>query len=304
MGRDELRERVNDRAKARYGGSVISPDSLYDLLESKLVIAPAKHGRARDWSAHEYRQLLEIARLNWLGTSIHSEIRWMFWLKRRLEAEMTFNLEDRAALARRYDQNIGELFKKVRSTYPHVTDPGEDGWPARSVIRKMGPLDESLTGVVTYERQELLGLYQVIRFAEPLLSTKLVMRIAAWIAGRWKIDPGRLRGPDVKAALADAASAVSAIGRYPGTSRSIVANSILRASPENFAHARRLLDLAIRIFRRLGLGKAANSLLHPKWRLTMLAAFVHLSVLSAKNGGSRWLPEVGEIDAFERNSVV
>ena len=83
MRRSEVLARVNARASARYGIE-ISENVLYDLLESKIVSAPEKHGRARNWTRSEYRLLLEIARLRHLGISDHREICWMLWLKCRM----------------------------------------------------------------------------------------------------------------------------------------------------------------------------------------------------------------------------
>ena len=92
---------------------------------------------------------------------------------------------------------------------------------------------------------------------------------------------------------------ISGMARQADKPYSAVARSILKATPEQFVHARRLLELSGRIFRFIGLRKVAVSLLHPMWRLPMLALTVHFVCFSSR-GSANWLPTITEIDLADR----
>lgn len=300
MRRDEMLARLNACTSVRYG-TEISKDVLYDFLESKIVITPEKHGRVRNWTHSEYRQLLEIARLKSLGLSDHSEIRWMMWLKRR-DVQMGLDRKDREFLAELFDREIARLFRGINSTYPQVKNRDPTGYSARTVLSKIGSLDESLNRVVKYRDRELLGFYELLKCGNPITPDIVlppVKRIGHWLAASLKFPIRVPVGLVVRFLAPHIVPFITGIAKDPDRGISSVANSVRRATPEQFEHARKLLELSVRLFRLIGLRKVAVSLLHPTWRLPMLALTIHCTYLSSR-GRFKWLPTVTEIDLAEK----
>lgn len=301
MQRSEILAQVNGRSLARYKIK-ITDNMLGDMLESRIVAAPEKHGRTRHWSRNEYRQLLEITRLKSFGISDHAEIQWMLWVKGRNVVPMNFNDADRIILANLFDQRIARLFRGINSEYPEVKKSSPDEYPARSVLSKMGELDESLTCVVEYERRELLGFYEMLRYGNPVPNDVVfpaVKRIGTWVGNSLRFPIRVPFGIVSKLFRPHVAKFVSGMARQPDGRHSAVARSVMNATPEQFEHARQLLGLLDRLFRRMGLKRVAVSLLHPSWRLPMLAFTVHYVRLMYRQKRS-WLPSMAEIDLADR----
>src|SRR5690349_8190682 len=102
MNRSAFLQRLNARAVARYGVAPISNKMFGKWLEAKIIWAPDKHGRIRNWSPRQYRRALEIVRLKSMDIQILWEIRFQLWLKKCPGVDIEFGELEREVLIRHF----------------------------------------------------------------------------------------------------------------------------------------------------------------------------------------------------------
>ncbi|HEY1708263.1 MAG TPA: CRISPR-associated endonuclease Cas1 [Rhizomicrobium sp.] len=284
----------------------MTKEILYDLMESGLVVAPIKHGRKRNWSSREYRRLLEIVRLNSKGIEIHGEIRVLLWLKGCPDISIDFGeRRNREIIARNFRRIINEMFRGIHSTYPEVSNPGPNGWPAQSVVRKMGELDATLAPVVNYRPEELLASYRVLKIgsnSEAKILERPLAQILDWLTqlpNMARSRAAKLQSQGLEAMLSVLAGALP----REGDKESAAERAISFATADQYEMGRRHLQFLTRMFRYFGLRKVARSLLEPKWRVGMFVLLLYADFRAAK---FRWFwlaPEPGG-NGYYRSRII
>lgn len=305
MNRDAFLKRVNVRAETRYGVSEITHNVLNDWLEAKIINAPEKHGRVRDWGPKEYQRALEIVRLKYQGAEELREIRFHLWAKGLNVNFLDAQSKDRKCLLRAFIEFRNGLTKSVHSTYPHVKNPDANAWPAKSVIRNMGELDPSLAKIAKYENSELLAAYRLAKFGEVGLKDldrpieqlgKMVLNSSKFIFGNLPILLGQLSG-EIRRYVQEFGGFFERNPEF----RNSVDRTILEATPEQYEIARQIYRLLVRVFSKMGLRKVSNSLLHPKWRLTIFVLALHLTFRLSKSRQPNAALGLKELESIEAN---
>ncbi len=169
----------------------------------------------------------------------------------------------------------------------------------------MGELDSSLAKFVQYENSELLAAYRLTKFGDVDLKEldrpigqlgKLVLNSRKFIFGNLPIWSDQLNSGIRRYA--------QEFGGFFETNpefRNSVDRTILEATPEQYEIARQIYRLSIRLFSKMGLRKVSNSLLHPKWRLTIFVLALHLTFRLSKSRRPHAALGLKELEFIEAN---
>lgn len=169
MTRDELLQRINRRAKLRYGFQV-TWRALRDWVDEELMPGPTPRGRRRgkgvywDWPWSSCVRALQICCLKSRGVNTFASIRLHLWfggiempiwrVRKSLEEEM-----------RRFRKRA---FRSVSSTYDPRMKTGVSKREAHTVAKQLGELSPAFAASgVRYAAEDLVITYGATRFGEP-----------------------------------------------------------------------------------------------------------------------------------------
>jgi hypothetical protein len=278
MQRGELLVRLNRRAKARYRvAKPITSGVLDDWLEARVVTAPPKRGRRRNWTVRHYRRALEIVRLRAAGVRSLRVIRVCLFLKGYDDAAV-FDRGTRNALALEFTKLRNVIVGTIRSTYAGNSSGKDDRWRKSIVLDALGPLDEALRSYVQYAPEESLDGYLVTRFGQggkdlERAAARLTQALAGSLVGRF--------APETFAQLnwkQPVASTLlnGVLGVAGETATPTPTDSIQAASPETFHKAAQKLREIISTLRTAGAARVAWALTGSwRWRILMYVFLVH-----------------------------
>ncbi len=162
MERTYLVSRISQRAWSRY--KVRVTDVVFgDWLRDKLILAPPKKGRHREWNACHYRVALEICRLISQGVTFKGIIKWHLWIK-RVPLPKFQPTENRQTLLRNFRRLSKLATENIHSTYdPRGSDKLSD-WRATKIVRSMGCQDERLKSILPLDSSELIDARNLAQF--------------------------------------------------------------------------------------------------------------------------------------------
>ena len=278
MRREEFLVRLNSEA-SRLGVPEITDGILGDWLEAKIIAAPQKKGRIRNWSEKELEQGQQILRLLSLGVKGLGEIRFHLWLDDPNICLFNPKFDAPGILSREFLRFKNTWVGSFRSNY-WEKGATTTSFSARSVLRKMGNLDPCFEPWVRYSPEELLNLYTMLRFGsskgnlgEALAS--ICPKIENQIIGIVEQLVPEISSCVLRAAIGNIPDrAFSQVIRHFNLDE--INQTILDASKSEFLLARQCLHALIILFRWLALQKVSDSLRHPEWQTVMFAVLLHL----------------------------
>lgn len=277
MKREEFLSRLNSEA-AQLGIPQITGEILYDWLEAKIIIAPVKHGRIRDWSDKELERGRKILRLISLGVKNLGQIRFHLWLDD--QNIPFFEFGPARNLSREFLPIKNQLFGKIHSAYPEVENQSANSFSAKSVLRKMGELDPCLEPWVKYDPEDLLDAYTLLRCGHSKHQLEKVMsclrpKIEAHLIGAFEQIV-----PEIPSSILRAGFKIIPNQAFSQLIRLFhideMSKTIFKATETEFSLARRAVNASVILFRLIGLQKVSDSLRHPTWQTAMFVLLLHL----------------------------
>lgn len=283
MRRDELLARLNRRAKSRYRltsphGLPITDGMLTDWREADLIPEPLHRGRKRDWTSRHYRRALEVVRLRSQGVRSLPLARAIFFIK-GIPGVPPPDTESRKALAATYIKLKNELVGHIHSTYPLGNMEKDTAWRKRTVLGKMGGLDDSLAELIQYKPHELLSAYASARFNHQQSEfDDAARRLMQNVVTAFFHTTATETAPPILVSIRNASAVFGGVWGQ-STEFETPDHSICSATEQEFLYARIGFNQSIPLFRVIGNEKVAYTLtVSWQWRVWMfvlLLDFIH-----------------------------
>ena len=293
MNRAEFFSRLKRTAKRRYRVE-ITKSIFDDWRREKLLSAPEKHGRKREWGPKKYRIALEICRLKAQGVKFSGAQKWHLWIK-GFQPPKFEPVENRAALLKEF-RRLRKRATPRDSTYDARVDSTLSEWRAGSVARSLGEQDKRLEEIIPLTTSELIDGWGLARFDTG--GQKLVVPLMEKVFESLGLQslPEEIQKEIEKTLHQEISTLIGGYFGNPEDVENTAEETIHTASNESFHRARLINGLfpgVLRAWKNIdtrygdGAESAARSAISPDWRIGNYISVLHAIVRSANSQNGR-----------------